>query len=101
MKFDGSSKRKLSKRDNEADVEFYIKSGYPAGAVQHHLRGLANRRFAEMTFGESVSSALSLKECGEAGPIFDLVELESVSREFIAQLSTDDALHSLKASAQD
>ena len=101
MKFDGSSKRKLSKRDNEADVEFYIKSGYPAGAVQHYLRGLANSRFAEMTFEDSASSALSLSDCGVAGPIFDLVKLESISREFIAQLSTDDALHSLQAWAQD
>lgn len=102
MKFDGSSRRKLSKRkDNEANVEFYIKSGYPAGAVLHYLRGLANSRFAEMTFEESASSALSLSECGVAGPIFDLVKLESISREFIAQLSTEDALHSLQAWAQD
>jgi glutamyl-tRNA synthetase len=101
MKFDGSSKRKLSKRDNEADVEFYIKSGYPAGAVQHYLRGLANSRFAEMTFEESASSALSLSDCGVAGPIFDLVKLESISREFIAQLPTDEALNNLLAWAKD
>jgi glutamyl-tRNA synthetase len=101
MKFDGSSKRKLSKRDNEADVEFYIKSGYPAGAVQHYLRGLANSRFAEMTFEESASSALSLRDCGVAGPIFDLVKLESISREFIAQLPVDAALNSLLAWATD
>ena len=51
MKFDGASRRKLSKRkDNEADVAFYMESGYPAGAVLHYLRGLANSRFAEMTF---------------------------------------------------
>ena len=101
MKVEGSSKRKLSKRDNEADVEFYIKSGYPAGAVLHYLRGLANSRFAEMTFAESASSALSLSECGVAGPIFDLVKLESISREFIAQLSIDDALQGLQAWAQE
>lgn len=95
MKFDGSSKRKLSKRDNEADVEFYIKSGYPAGALQHYLRGLANSRFAEMTFEESASSALSLSDCGVAGPIFDLVKLESISREFIAHLPIDEALNGL------
>jgi glutamyl-tRNA synthetase len=96
MKFDGASRRKLSKRkDNEADVAFYIKSGYPAGAVLHYLRGLANSRFAEMTFEESASSALSLSECGVAGPIFDLVKLESISREFIAQLPTEEALESL------
>ena len=96
MKFDGASRRKLSKRkDNEADVEFYMKSGYPADAVLHYLRGLANSRFAEMTFEESASSALSLSDCGVAGPIFDLVKLESISREFIAQLPTEEALESL------
>jgi glutamyl-tRNA synthetase len=96
MKFDGASRRKLSKRkDNEADVAYYIDSGYPAGAVLHYLRGLANSRFAEMTFAESASSALSLSDCGVAGPIFDLVKLESISREFIAQLPIEEALEGL------
>ena len=96
MKFDGASRRKLSKRkDNEADVAFYMESGYPAGAVLHYLRGLANSRFAEMTFEESASSALSLSDCGVAGPIFDLVKLESISREFIAQLPIEEALEGL------
>jgi len=96
MKFDGASRRKLSKRkDNEADVAYYIDSGYPAGAVLHYLRGLANSTFAEMTFEESASSALSLSDCGVAGPIFDLVKLESISREFIAQLSIEEALEAL------
>src|SRR6185503_18091744 len=96
MKFDGASRRKLSKRkDNEADVAFYMDSGYPAGAVLHYLRGLANSRFAEMTFEESASSALSLSDCGVAGPIFDLVKLESISREFIAQLPIEEALEDL------
>src|SRR4029453_10123193 len=96
MKFDGASRRKLSKRkDNEADVAYYMESGYPAGAVLHYLRGLANSRFAEMTFEESASSALSLSECGVACPIFDLVKLESISREFTAPLPTEEALESL------
>ncbi len=96
MKLDGASRRKLSKRkDNEADVAFYIESGYPRGAVLHYLRGLANSRFAEMTFEESASAALSLSDCGVAGPIFDLVKLESISREFIAQLPIEEALEGL------
>ena len=96
MKFDGASRRKLSKRkDNEADVAYYIESGYPAGAVLHYLRGLANSRFAEMSFEESASAALSLSDCGVAGPIFDLVKLESISREFIAQLPISDGIDSL------
>jgi len=96
MKFDGASRRKLSKRkDNEADVAYYMQSGYPAGAVLHYLRGLANSSFAEMTFEESARSALSLSECGVAGPIFDLVKLESISREYIAQLPIEEALENL------
>jgi len=96
MKFDGASRRKLSKRkDNEADVAYYIESGYPAGAVLHYLRGLANSKFAEMSFEESASVALKLNECGVAGPIFDLVKLESISREFIAELPIEEALEGL------
>ena len=102
MKFDGASRRKLSKRkDNEADVAYYMESGYPAGAVLHYLRGLANSRFAEMTFAESASAALSLSDCGVAGPIFDLVKLESISREFIAQLSLQEAVRNLLTWARD
>ena len=36
-----------------------------------------------------------------AGPIFDLVKLESISREFIAQLPTEEALESLLTWARD
>ena len=54
-----------------------------------------------MSFEESASSALSLSDCGVAGPIFDLVKLESISREFIAQLPTEEALESLLTWARD
>jgi glutamyl-tRNA synthetase len=54
-----------------------------------------------MTFAESAAAALSLSECGVAGPIFDLVKLESISREFIAQLPIEDALESLLIWARD
>lgn len=96
MKMEGSSKRKLSKRkDPEANVEFYISAGYPAGAVLHYLRGLANSRIAEMSFDESAAAPIRLSECGVAGPMFDLVKLESVSREYISYMSIDDALNAL------
>ncbi len=101
MKMDGTSRRKLSKRkDSEANVEYYISSGYPAGAVLHYLRGLANSRLAEMSFDESASAPIRLSDCGVAGPIFDLVKLGSISREFIAQLSVDEAFDGLMMWAQ-
>lgn len=48
-----------------------------------------------MSFEESASSALKLSDFGVAGPIFDLVKLESISREFIAQLPVDETLNQL------
>ncbi|MFN0084248.1 MAG: glutamate--tRNA ligase [Blastocatellia bacterium] len=96
MKMEGTSRRKLSKRkDNEANVEFYISSGYPAGAVLHYLRGLANSRLAEMSFAESAAAPIRLSECGVAGPIFDLVKLTSISREYISTMSTDETIDAL------
>ncbi|MEP7273293.1 MAG: glutamate--tRNA ligase family protein [Acidobacteriota bacterium] len=101
MKLEGASRRKLSKRnDPEANVDFYISSGYPAGAVQHYLRGLANSRLAEATFEESAAAAIRLDECGVAGPIFDLVKLESISREYISFLTVDETLEALTTWAE-
>ena len=48
-----------------------------------------------MTFEQSASAPLSLSDCGVAGPIFDLVKLESISREFIAQLPIEEAMDGL------
>jgi len=96
MKMEGTSRRKLSKRkDPEANVEFHMSSGYPAGAVLHYLRGLANSRLADTSFEESAAAAIVLSECGVAGPIFDIVKLESISREYISQMSVEEALEAL------
>ncbi len=96
MKMEGTSRRKLSKRkDTEANVEFYMSAGYPADAVLHYLRGLANSRLAEMSFEESATAAIKLDECGVAGPLFDLVKLGSISRQYISYLSLDEAMNAL------
>ncbi len=88
MKQIPGGKRKLSKRkDPEADVDFYIKSGYPAEAVLYYLRGLANGRLAEMPLPEALAAPISLAECGGAGPLVDLVKLEDISADHIATLS--------------
>jgi glutamyl-tRNA synthetase len=101
MKLEGASRRKLSKRkDPEANVEFYISSGYPAGAVLHYLRGLANSRLAEVSFAESAAAAISLGDCGVSGPIFDLVKLESISREYISHMSIEEAQEALSRWAE-
>lgn len=96
MKMEGTSRRKLSKRkDPEANVDFLISSGYPAGGVLHYLRGLANSRLADIGFEESASADIRLDECGVAGPIFDLVKLESITREYISLLPLEEAFTQL------
>jgi glutamyl-tRNA synthetase len=88
MKQIPGGKRKLSKRkDPEADVDFYIRAGYPANAVLYYLRGLANGRLAELPLPEALAAPISLAECGGAGPLVDLVKLEDISADYIATLS--------------
>jgi glutamyl-tRNA synthetase len=88
MKQIPGGKRKLSKRkDPEADVDFYIRAGYPADAVLYYLRGLANGHLAEMPLPEALAAPISLAECGGAGPLVDLVKLEDISADYIATLS--------------
>lgn len=89
MKMEGASRRKLSKRaDPEADVDFYIRAGYPARAVVHYLRGLVNPRLADLPFDEAAAEPIRLEEAGVAGPLVDLPKLESVSRNWIATLDS-------------
>lgn len=58
MKQITGGKRKLSKRkDPEASVDFYIEAGYPADAVLHYLRGLANGRLAELATRQGTGRA--------------------------------------------
>ena len=91
MKMEGSSRRKLSKRkDPEASVDYYIDAGYPAGAVRHYLRGLANSRLAELSFAAASAEPLRLDEFSSAGPLFDLVKLDSISQDYISEMTIEE-----------
>lgn len=93
LKQDSGSKRKLSKRkDPEASVDFYLESGYPAGAVLYYLRGLANGRLAELPEHEAMREPIRLEECGVAGALVDLVKLDDISADHIATLSGPEIL---------
>ncbi|MBT2386638.1 glutamate--tRNA ligase [Streptomyces sp. ISL-11] len=96
MKVEGSSRRKLSKRkDPESAAAFYLAAGYPAPAVRHYLRGLANSRLADLPAGRAMAEPVRLEEAGVAGPMVDLGKLRSVSRDYIASLPAADALQAL------
>ncbi|MEV5380481.1 glutamate--tRNA ligase family protein [Streptomyces nondiastaticus] len=102
MKVEGSSRRKLSKRkDPESAAAFYLTAGYPAQAVRHYLRGLANSRLADLPADRALAEPVRLEEAGTAGPMVDLGKLRSVSRDYIASLSPDEALRALSAWAEE
>ncbi|GGO27363.1 glutamate--tRNA ligase [Microbispora rosea subsp. aerata] len=87
MKAEGSGRRKLSKRkDPEASVDYYLTAGYPAAAIRHYLRGLANSRLMDLPFDAAADAPLRLREMGLAGPLLDLPKLRSISRAYIASL---------------
>jgi glutamyl-tRNA synthetase len=98
MKQDGGSRRKLSKRrDPEATVSFYIEQGFPAPAVQYYLRGLANRRLAEMPLPAALAAPIRLSEMGTAGPLVDMVKLDDICADYVATLSGDQILAEVTA----
>jgi hypothetical protein len=58
LKTEGDSKRKLSDRKNPgASVGCNIEQGFPADAIQYHLRGMANGPLAETPLDEALASA--------------------------------------------
>lgn len=102
MKIEGKSKRKLSKRkDPEASVEHYMTLGYPAEAIRIYLRGLANSNLADIDFAEARATPIRLDRMGVAGPVFDQVKLDSISRNYVAELSPAERLAAIETWAKD
>lgn len=96
MKMEGESKRKLSKRkDPEANIEFYDKSGFPKEAVLEYLLNLANSSFEDwraknpkIGYQEYKLSLHGLT--GGAGALLDLTKLRDISKDVIARKSAEE-----------
>ncbi len=88
----GGGKRKLSKRkDDEADVQYWIKAGYPVEGVKAYLLGLANSTFEEWyraNPGVQVEDfPVSLEKLAASrAPLLDMAKLEDYCKDFIASL---------------
>lgn len=93
---DGSSKRKLSKRkDESANVQYWLDAGYPAPAIEEYLLRLANSNFEEWRKANPTKSntefELSLKKLGMSrAPLLDQAKLDDVSRDYIAAMEQTD-----------
>lgn len=88
----GGGKRKLSKRkDDEANVEFWLEAGYPIEAVKAYLLGLANSNFEDWyraNPGLSVDEfPVSLEKLAASrAPLLDMKKLEDYVKDYIAGL---------------
>lgn len=94
---EGESKRKLSKRkDKEADVQYFIKAGYPVEAVIEYLYTILNSDF-EMWRNKNKEASLDefkfkLNKMSSAGSLLDMMKLNDISKELISRMSSKEVL---------
>lgn len=88
----GGGKRKLSKRkDAEADVNFWLKAGYPVEGVKAYLLGLANSNFEDWYRANPdqplTDFSVSLEKLAASrAPLLDMFKLEDYCKDYIARL---------------
>lgn len=94
-KLDDGKKRKLSKRkDPEANCKWYLEDGYPIVAVKEYLLNLLNSDFEEWRKKNPNSDyhefPFALSKIGSGNPMFDILKLNDVSKEYISRLSAEE-----------
>jgi glutamyl-tRNA synthetase len=106
MDKNGGGKRKLSKRkDDEANVAFWLQAGYPIEAVKAYLFGLANSNFEDWyrsNPGKPVENfPISIEKLAASrAPLLDMKKLEDYAKDYIASLPQDEFVRTLLAWAE-
>ena len=95
------NRRKLSKRyDPEADVRFFGISGYPKTAVIEYILILANSNFEDWRMenpdADIFDFPFSMDKMNAGNPMFDLVKLNNVSKNYISRLSAEEVYNMAK-----
>ncbi|PES33321.1 glutamate--tRNA ligase [Bacillus thuringiensis] len=101
MKFDGSSKRKLSKRkDPEIALEYYISEGYDPSAVWEYLLTILNSNFEEWRILNPNSNIgdfpFSVGKLSKSGALFDLKKLNDISKNIISRMSVQKVYNNIE-----
>lgn len=94
-KLDEGKKRKLSKRkDPEANCKWYLEDGYPIIAVKEYLLNLLNSDFEEWRKKNPNKDyhefPFALNKIGSGNPMFDILKLNDVSKEYISRLNAQE-----------
>ena len=93
QKIDNGAKRKLSKRkDPEANFQYFIKEGYPKEVIIDYLMNLANSNYEDWRKENPKKSwkefPFEIKKLGTSGALLDFKKLDSISKDFIAKLTS-------------
>lgn len=99
-KLDDGKKRKLSKRkDPEANCKWYLEDGYPIVAVKEYLLNLLNSDFEDWRKkNPSVDYhefPFALSKIGSGNPMFDILKLNDVSKEYISRLTAEEVYNEI------
>ena len=93
MKMEGTSKKKLSKRDKGAALSDYKADGYPAESVIEYVMTLLNSNYEDWRRAnpnlDYTEFPFSIKKMSVSGSLFDYDKLNDVSKNVISLLSAD------------
>lgn len=104
---DNGNKRKLSKRkDDEADVQYWLKAGYPVEAVKAYLLGLANSNFEDWYRANPDKSVedfpVSLEKLAASrAPLLDMKKLEDYAKDYISKLNENEFTEAIMANGNE
>lgn len=105
MKLVGDSKKKLSKRDNEAGMQFYKEAGYAPECVVEYIMTLLNSNYEEWRTANPDQNftefPFSISKMSPSGSLFDFDKLNDVSKNVVARMSADQVYNYVVAWAKE
>ncbi len=98
--------RKISKRlDPEADMRFYLTSGYPTEAVNRYVMNLINSGYEPWALANPDASldeyTFNPNNLTTSDPMFDIVKLNDISKTVISKYTTEQVLNNILAWAKE
>ncbi len=93
MKMEGGSKKKLSKRDLGAGLNYYVAEGYPSASVKEYVMTLLNSNFEEWRKvnpdADINDFQFTIKKMSASGSLFDFDKLNDVSKNTISRMTAE------------
>lgn len=98
--------RKISKRhDPEADMRFYLTSGYPIEAVKRYVMNLINSEYEPWSLANPNASLdeypFNPHNLTTSDPMFDIVKLNDISKTVISKYTTEQVINNILAWAKE